>query len=376
MPDRTIMDSLTIPHRDSMPWLLGSIIYMVRSGSHAYGTNIATSDTDYKGVAIAPQEYYLGFVKRFEQAECRVPYDAVTYELRKFMNLAADCNPSIIEVLFTDFSDVIYMHRLGAALRENRNLFLSKKARYTFTGYAMSQLKRIQRHYGWLKHPPKKLPERADFNLPERTLIPADQRAAVQSAVVKKLQEWDVDLEPVDNATRLMLKSRFEKVLTDILITEDNLWKHAARNIGVDDNFIHLMELERAYSNAKNEWDNYQHWKAERNPARAELEAKWGYDTKHGMHLVRLMRMGWEILTYGNVWVKRPDAEELLAIRQGAWPYEQMVQYANDMEDKINAAYDTSPLPKAPDRNALDKLCVKLVQEKHLLDTKGFYEVR
>src|ERR1039458_5020213 len=35
--------------------------------------------------------------------------------------------------------------------------------------------------------------------------------------------------------------------------------------------------------------DQYNGWKAQRNPKRAELEAKFGYDTKHAMHLVRLM---------------------------------------------------------------------------------------
>jgi len=45
------------------------------------------------------------------------------------------------------------------------------------------------------------------------------------------------------------------------------------------------------------------------------LEAKFGFDTKHAMHLIRLLRMAREILETGVVHVKRPDAEELSAIR-------------------------------------------------------------
>mgnify|MGYP001607055563 CR=1 FL=1 len=46
---------------------------------------------------------------------------------------------------------------------------------------------------------------------------------------------------------------------------------------------------------------------------------------KHAMHLVRLMRMCKEILITCEVVVKRPDREELLAIRNGAWSYYKLI---------------------------------------------------
>jgi hypothetical protein len=33
----------------SLPWLKPNTIFLTISGSHAYGTNIETSDYDYKG---------------------------------------------------------------------------------------------------------------------------------------------------------------------------------------------------------------------------------------------------------------------------------------------------------------------------------------
>ncbi len=36
------------------------LILLALTGSQAYGTAIATSDCDYKGVFIAPKDYYLG----------------------------------------------------------------------------------------------------------------------------------------------------------------------------------------------------------------------------------------------------------------------------------------------------------------------------
>ena len=64
------------------------------------------------------------------------------------------------------------------------------------------------------------------------------------------------------------------------------------------------------------------------------------------MHLVRLLRMGYEAVTEGVIRVKRPDAEELLSIRNGAWTYDQIVEYAEDMNSLVETAVDRSDLPK------------------------------
>lgn len=63
--------------KSNLPWLPERTILLTKSGSQAYGTSTPTSDLDVKGVAVAPKEYYLGFLKRFEQAEFREPADAV-----------------------------------------------------------------------------------------------------------------------------------------------------------------------------------------------------------------------------------------------------------------------------------------------------------
>jgi hypothetical protein len=86
-------------------------------------------------------------------------------------------------------------------------------------------------------------------------------------------------------------------------------------------------------------------------------------NSKHGMHLVRLMRMCREILETGKVTVKRPDREELLAIRNGAWSYDQLLAWATEQEQGMDEIYKTAPLPHAPDRKKLDQLCVDLVEE-------------
>ena len=109
-------------------------------------------------------------------------------------------------------------------------------------------------------------------------------------------------------------------------ITTDDQWAAAARKIGLDDNLITILKKEKEYENKVEDWKNYLEWKKNRNPKRAALEAKYGFDLKHGCQLCRLLRMGKEILETGKVQVKRiHDREELMAIKNGSWTYDQLI---------------------------------------------------
>ena len=90
------------------------------------------------------------------------------------------------------------------------------------------------------------------------------------------------------------------------------------------------------------------------------MEEKFGYDTKHAMHLVRLLRIGYEALTEHEVMVKRPDAQELLAIRRGEWTYDKIVEYAEGMQEKVMSAYETTSLPRSVDINYAADLLIEL----------------
>lgn len=360
------------PH---LKWIKDRTILLVRHGSRAYGTNTETSDEDFKGIAIPPKEYFLGSQNRFEQAELHEP-DSVIYEIRKFFTLATECNPNIIEVLHTDPSDHIIVDPIGEIILEHRNDFLSKKIKHTFVGYSVAQLKRIKTHKRWIMNPPKSLPTRAEFGLPEQTLIPQDQLMAAYAEIQKELDKFQFDFfDHLDEPTKIGIQGTMAAMLAELKITSDQHWQTASRKIGLSDNFIQVMQKEREYTSKKKEWDQYQTWKKSRNPARAALEEKYGYDTKHAYHLVRLIRMCREILTDGKVIVKRPDREELLAIRNGAWSYEQLIEFAEKEDKSLNELYATSTaLPKSPDKNKIDELCIKLVESS--LSKYSWYNVQ
>jgi predicted nucleotidyltransferase len=99
------------------------------------------------------------------------------------------------------------------------------------------------------------------------------------------------------------------------------------------------------------------------NPATAALHAAHGFNTKQAMHSVRILRMCREILQTGRVLVRRPDAEELLAIRGGAKTYEEISEWAHAEKEELRSLERTSDLPEDPDFAAIDRLCVELISE-------------
>jgi predicted nucleotidyltransferase len=229
-----------------------------------------------------------------------------------------------MELLWLDPADYLHLTPAGERIIEARELFLSKRARYSFAGYAFGQLKRIKTHRAWLLNPPTKEPCREDYGLPkDRALVTRDQAGAMNELLEKGS------------------------------ITENELTP----------NFLKSLAQEKAYHQARTHWDQYHDWKKTRNPKRAELEEKFGYDCKHASHLVRLLRMCREILIDHRVVVKRPDHEEILGVKNGLWEYDQLIEWAEKQEKDLDDLYVTSTLRKESDRVALDKLCVELVED-------------
>lgn len=388
--------------------LYSHTVLLTRAGSRAYGIHTPTSDLDVKGVAIPPVEFVLG-LDVFEQADKPVHFEderfralltedertivAATklegsiYDLRKFLKLALEGNPNILDALFCRDEDVLTWHfeghsgtksatplaKEGFLLREHRDLFISAKCKHTFSGYAMAQLKRINLHRRWLLNPPTHRPTRAEHGLPKSTLIPADQLAAAESMVKKKLDEWEFDFSTItDEADRFSLTEQIKGTVSEVIAglytdvsEQDAKWRAAVKAVGLDDNLLAIMEKERKYKGAKSEWDSYNNWEKTRNPERAALEAKYGYDVKHGCHLVRLMRMSKEIMLTGKVNVCREgiDADELRAIRSGAWSYDRVIEFAEAEQKIIDEVYRSKAyvVPHVPDREGVNKLCIKLL---------------
>lgn len=345
-------------YKGALPWLRQRTIFVTKTGSHSYGTNLPGSDVDLKGVCIPPKEYYLGNLNRFEQADKQGEIDYTIYGINKFFDLAADCNPNIIEVLFTDKADWIATPECVRAwdgygfatspwgrIWNQREMFLSQKAQHTFSGYAVSQLRKIETHRHWLLNPPKRQPVREDFGLMANERNIDKEQLGVINARIRKMEDQLGGKGFTADQVELQ-----EDVMIDTVVTEGNLSR----------DLIKIIKAERKYAAAMRNWDSFLRWKNGRNPKRAELEAKFGYDTKHAMHLVRLLFMAEEILARGEVVVRRPDFQMLLDIRAGKYPYEDVVDFARWKE--VGLQFVTSPLPHDPPRVKIDELLMDTIE--------------
>ncbi|MBV1952715.1 MAG: nucleotidyltransferase domain-containing protein [Cycloclasticus sp.] len=138
------------------------------AGSIAYGTNLPTSDVDFRGIFCADPINILTPFYAVRECEDNTEEDTKLFELSHFMKLAIDCNPNVVESLWVDESDITHSTPAYEFLRSHRHELLSKKIAFTTSGYALSQLKRIKGHNKWINNPQ---PERAPFQTDYMTMV-------------------------------------------------------------------------------------------------------------------------------------------------------------------------------------------------------------
>jgi predicted nucleotidyltransferase len=102
---------------------------------------------------------------------------------------------------------------------------------------------------------------------------------------------------------------------------------------------------------------------------RKAIRDKFGFDTKYMYHAVRLARMIGEFFSCNGavLMVDRRgiDAEELKAIREGAWTYEQGRDEILRLLEASKEAASASSLPDEPDKQAIRDLA-RYILRKHL----------
>ncbi len=336
------------------------LIFKCLAGSHSYGTNTPSSDIDTRGVFIAPPEYSLGIFKRCEQAESS-ERDETIFEIDKFVHLATQCNPNIIELLYTPEENIQFIDEPFQILRDNAHLILSKKAMYSFSGYAMSQLKRIKGHKKWINQPQKEDPPKLNefctvvFSDGRRSRLSAEEATVLHDKcfLARTKGEYCFRIfEHDDFKPGIFSADGFN--LSSVDISDENLASKNAKYHG-----ILLCDTEE-FKQAHKTWKDYWEWKKNRNPVRSKLEEQYGFDGKHASHLVRLMRMCEEILSQGKVIVKRPDADDLLGIRNGMYTYEEIINWSDSQEKKLKELYETSSLRDRPDLEGINNLLIDM----------------
>lgn len=117
------------------------VIYRCIVGSRAYGLDTDTSDTDLRGIYLAPAELHWSLYGAPEQFEDNATQSCF-WELQKFLVMALKANPNILECLYSPLVDKVTP--IGQQLLAIRDRFLSQMIFQTFNGYALSQFKKIE----------------------------------------------------------------------------------------------------------------------------------------------------------------------------------------------------------------------------------------
>ncbi|GAA0624233.1 nucleotidyltransferase domain-containing protein [Streptomyces crystallinus] len=119
----------------------GHTVYSCVMGSRAFGLATSTSDTDRRGVYVAPTPLFWRFDKPPAHVEGPAQ-EQFSWELERFCELALRANPNILECLHSPL--VEQLDDTGRELLSLREAFLSRRAHTAFTAYAMSQRKKLE----------------------------------------------------------------------------------------------------------------------------------------------------------------------------------------------------------------------------------------
>jgi predicted nucleotidyltransferase len=358
-------------------------IFLSVIGSHAYGTNLPTSDEDMGGVCIIPDKaYYIG-TKNFEQADSWTnekgeKIDKTIYSIRKIVGLCLDNNPNCLDLLFVPERCKRIIKPQWQKFIDVREDFLCSRLRFSLSGYAHSQIHRIKNHRQYLLNPPERKPERKDFGLPEVSMFPITQIEAIARISTDFVKEEDRKTfhnEAVDIINKefyLLYLKYMDREMANMAthdFQKDQInWLNllcSIQSVFLKEEWLDAAQRELKFIHAKREYDAYVGWNKSRNEKRKALEAKCGYDAKFAAHAIRLLRMGKEYLETGKYEIDRTniDAPEIIDIRLGNQPFENIMSMADKLLEEVEALYKTTTVPKHPKREKIEGMLMETIDE-------------
>ena len=298
-----------------------NIILIGLGGSYAYGTQKedGTSDVDCRGCALNTKEEILTN-KNFEQF-VNEETDTTIYSFNKLVSLLCNVNPNTVELLGLKPEHYLYIHPIGQELLNNAHLFLSKKAVYSFGGYASAQLRRL------------------------------DNKAI---RLVNQEQREKHILNSIMNASHTFPERyfQFDEDCINLYIDKSQQEEYDTE-IFMDINLKHypLRDYKAMWSEMNNIVKDYA-----KIGKRNKHDIEHGKLGKHMCHLIRLYMMCLDILEKEKIITYREAEHDLLMdIRNGKYldsnnqPIPEFYEMVDDYEKKLDYAKLNTNLPDNPD---------------------------
>lgn len=302
-----------------------NIIILTLGGSHAYGTNTETSDLDIRGCALNSKMQILTN-ENFEQF-VNEKTDTTIYAFNKLISLLCNCNPNTIEMLGNKPEHYFYVSPIGREFINNKDLFLSKKAIYSFGGYANQQLRRLENKSNRLVGQAKN--EEHIFKTIDHAMFDFKQRHFTMS----------------DDAIKLYIDKAVQEGYDTEIFMDVNLTHYPLRDYS--GMISEMQSIVKAYGKI-----------GKRNQKAIEAN-KLG---KHMMHLIRLYMMCLDILEKGEINTYRDKEHDLLMdIRNSKYldknrqPIPEFYEMVDEYEKRLDYAKENTDLPDSPDYKKINE---------------------
>lgn len=316
------------------------ILFECRAGSFAYGTNTEKSDIDIKGIFLqTPAELITleEIPKQINDDNNDISY----YSLRRYLELAADANPNILELLFMPDECILKSSEIYQKLLSFRSEFITEKCLETHQAYALAQIKKARGRNKWINNPqPETKPapdnfcyfisSQNDSKFPARPVKLNETKLEISSLKVSSVEHCPGLYRVYKSASEVQLFVN-ETINCSSIPVEEELANFCGLLYYNEDAF------KRACTDHKNYWD----WTRKRNPERWKLQEKGeiDYDPKNMQHTLRLLFTAKTILSDGYIPVRFSGEKLTLLrdIREGRYNYRELIEMAETVNSEIDS---------------------------------------
>lgn len=307
-------------------------IVKMQFGSQVYGTNLPTSDKDYKGIFLpSPREIILGSAADVIQDNTKVDItkkstaddiEMENFSLKKYIKLLTDSQTTPVGMLFVpskwyqEEPSLIWQQIL-----DNKDKFLSSGVS-AFVGYCRTQANK----YGI---------KGSRMNTCKAIVDLLNELINIDGATAKLNHNWD-KIEDFVNYGKYqhcsILKEKMRNSDKEVRMLE--VCNRKAQE---------FVTLKEAHSIFNRVYQEYGH-------RAIQAQNNENIDWKALMHACRVYNETRELLTTGKITYPRPEAPLLLDIRLGKIKYNWVAEYLENGLEELETLVEKSVLRNQPDR--------------------------